>query len=107
MGWLEKEGSLLPDEIISVSALWPTCFGRSNRGGQAPMKKEGCLHAARTEGRQVDPSPTPLPARVGHRLLSRSERSVLSHSFKERSVLSRSFFAFLATYETQKNGKER
>ena len=42
--------------------------------------------------------------RVGHRILSRSERSGLSRSFKERSILSRSFFEFLATYETQKNG---
>ena len=41
VGWLEKEGSLLPDRIISVAALWPTCFGRSNRGGQASVKKEG------------------------------------------------------------------
>ena len=38
-----------------------------------------------------------------HRVLSRSERPGLSHSFKERSILSRSFFEFLATYETQKN----
>ena len=29
---------------------------------------------------------------------------LLSRSFKERSVLSRSFFEFLATHETQKNG---
>ena len=45
--------------------------------------------------------------RVGHRVLSRSVRFDLSRSFKERSVLSRSFFELLATYETQKNGKER
>ena len=42
--------------------------------------------------------------RVGHCVLSCSERSVLSRSFKECSVLSRSFFEFLATYETQQNG---
>ena len=30
--------------------------------------------------------------RVGHRVLFRSERSVLFHSFKERNVLFRSFF---------------
>ena len=45
-----------------------------------------------------------IKSRVGHRILSRSERSGLSRSFKERSVLSRSFFELLATYETQKNG---
>ena len=42
--------------------------------------------------------------RVGHRVLSHSERSGLSSSFKERSILFRSFFEFLATYGTQKNG---
>ena len=42
--------------------------------------------------------------RVGHSILSRSERSILSHSFKECSVLSHSFFEFLVTFETQKNG---
>ena len=42
-------------------------------------------------------------SRVGHRILFRSERSVLSSSFKERSVLFRSFFEFLVTDETQKN----
>ena len=42
-------------------------------------------------------------ARVGHSVLSRSERSGLSRSFKECSVLSHSFSEFLATYETQKN----
>ena len=31
------------------------------------------------------------------------ERIVLLRSFKERNVLLRSFFEFLATYETQKN----
>ena len=41
--------------------------------------------------------------RVGHRLLLRSERIVLLHSFKASNVLLRSFFKFLATYETQKN----
>ena len=35
---------------------------------------------------------TTLTELSGHRVLSRSERSGLSHSFKERSVLSRSFF---------------
>ena len=40
---------------------------------------------------------------IGHRVLYRSERSVLSHSFKECSVLFRSLFEFLATYETEKN----
>ena len=29
----------------------------------SPMKKEGCFHAARTEGRPFEPSQTPLPAR--------------------------------------------
>ena len=42
--------------------------------------------------------------RVGHCVLSCSERSVLSRSFKECSVLSRTFFEFLAAYETQKSG---
>ena len=42
--------------------------------------------------------------RVGHCVLSRSELSVLSRSFKKRSVLSHYFFEFLATYESQKNG---
>ena len=42
--------------------------------------------------------------RVGHCALSRSECPGLSHSFKERSVHSRSIFEFLATYEAQKNG---
>ena len=37
--------------------------------------------------------------RVGHRVLSRSERPGLSRSFKECPVLSRSFFEFLATYD--------
>ena len=41
--------------------------------------------------------------RVGHRVLFRSERIVLMLSFKECNVLLRSFFEFLATYETQKN----
>ena len=42
---------------------------------------------------------------VGHRVLLRSERIVLLRSFKEHNVLLRSFFEFLATYETQKNAK--
>ena len=41
--------------------------------------------------------------RVGHRVLFRSKRSVLFHSFKECNILFCSFFEFLATYETQKN----
>ena len=41
--------------------------------------------------------------RVGHCVLFRSERIVLLRSFKARNVLLRSFFEFLATYETQKN----
>ena len=40
---------------------------------------------------------------VGHHVLLRSERIVLLRSFKARNVLLRSFFEFLATYETQKN----
>ena len=48
---------------------------------------------------------TQQKCRVGHCVLSHSERPGLSRSFKERSVLSRSFFEFLATYETQKNVK--
>ena len=40
---------------------------------------------------------------VGHCVLFCSERIVLLRSFKERNVLLRSFFEFLATYETQKN----
>ena len=40
---------------------------------------------------------------VGHCVLLRSERIVLLLSFKARNVLLRSFFKFLATYETQKN----
>ena len=44
-----------------------------------------------------------LISRVGHRVLFRSERIVLLRSFKERKVLLRSFFEFLATFETQKN----
>ena len=47
--------------------------------------------------------PSLLIGRVGHRVFSCSERSGLSRSFKECSVLSHSFFEFLATYETQKN----
>ena len=35
--------------------------------------------------------------------LLRSERIILLRSFKVRNVLLRSFFEFLATYETQKN----
>ena len=42
----------------------------------------------------------PVLGRVGRFILFRSIQSVL---FKERSVLFRSFFEFLATYETQKN----
>ena len=42
-------------------------------------------------------------SRVGHRVLFRSERNVLLRSFKECNILLRSFFEFLATYETQKN----
>ena len=42
-------------------------------------------------------------SRVGHRVLFRSERSVLFCSFKEHNILFRSFFEFLATYETLKN----
>ena len=41
--------------------------------------------------------------RVGHRVLLRCERIVLLRSFKARNILLRSFFEFLATYETQKN----
>ena len=44
-----------------------------------------------------------MEGRVGHRVLFRSERSVLFTSFKECNILLRSFFEFLATYETQKN----
>ena len=29
VGWLEKEGFIHTDRMISVAALWPTCFGRS------------------------------------------------------------------------------
>ena len=43
-----------------------------------------------------------LKNRVGHHVLSRSERSVLSRSFKESSILSRSFFEFLATFRDPK-----
>ena len=42
-------------------------------------------------------------SRVGHRILLRFERIVLLRSFKECNILLRSFFEFLATYETQKN----
>ena len=42
-----------------------------------------------------------LRIRVGHCVLFRSERIVLLHSFKERNVLLRSFYEFLATYETR------
>ena len=45
--------------------------------------------------------------RVGNRVLLHSERIVPLHSFKAHNVLLRSFFEFLATYETQKNVKER
>jgi len=41
--------------------------------------------------------------RVGHPVLLRSEGPVLLRSFLERTILFRSFFMFLATYETQKN----
>ena len=56
---------------------------------------------------KVPPTPSSFPTpwlavRVGHRVLFRSERSVLFHSFKECNVLFR-FFQFLATSETQKN----
>ena len=44
-----------------------------------------------------------LVARVGHRVLFRSERILLFRSFKARNVLLCSFFEFLATYQTQKN----
>ena len=40
---------------------------------------------------------------VGHCIILRSERIVLLRSFKECNVLFRSFFEFLAPYETQKN----
>ena len=45
--------------------------------------------------------------RVRHRVLLRSELIFLLRSFKERNILLRTFFEFLATYETQKNVKER
>ena len=45
----------------------------------------------------------PQKSRVRHRVLFRSECIVLFRSFKERNVLLRSFFKFLATFETQKN----
>ena len=38
----------------------------------------------------------PVKSRVGHRILFRSERSVLFRSFKEHKVLLRSFVEFLA-----------
>ena len=57
VGWLEKEGSQRPGRMISVAALWPTCFGEANRGGQAPVKIQ--LRAARTEGREFEPSQRP------------------------------------------------
>ena len=41
--------------------------------------------------------------RVGQRVLFRSKRIVLLHSFKEHNILLRSFLEFLATYKTQKN----
>ena len=44
-----------------------------------------------------------MESRVGHRVLLRSERIVLLHSFKACNVLLHSFFAFLATYEIQKS----
>ena len=44
-----------------------------------------------------------LPNRVVHRVLLRSERIVLLRSFKAHNILLRSFFKFLATYETQNN----
>ena len=44
-----------------------------------------------------------LKCRVGYCVLLRSECIVLLRSFKARNVLLRSFFEFLATYETQKN----
>ena len=44
-----------------------------------------------------------IACRVGHRVLLRSERSVLSRSKRERYVLFHSFLEFLATNETQKN----
>ena len=44
-----------------------------------------------------------IEGRVGHCVLLRSERIALLRSFKEHNFLLRSFFEFLATYETQKN----
>ena len=63
-----------------------------------------CLSCPSSPSAHSGSFPSRCPdSRVGHRVLFHSERSVLSRSFKERNVLFRSFFEFLATYETQKN----
>ena len=55
---LEKEGSLRPGRMIYMAELWPTCLGKTNRGGQAPVQIQ--LKAARTEGREFEPQPETL-----------------------------------------------
>ena len=63
MGWLWKEGSLLPGRSISVAALWPTCLeGQTEevKSNSHEDAEDGWLHAARTDGRQFEPSQTPL-----------------------------------------------
>ena len=63
LGWLWKEGSLLPGRSISVAALWPTCLeGQTEevKSSSHEDTEDGWLHAARTDGRQFEPSQTPL-----------------------------------------------
>ena len=53
--FLEKEGSLLPDRMISVAALWPTCLGRSAEEVKLLLRK----NVSSTMQEQKDASSSP------------------------------------------------
>ena len=41
VGWLAVERQIPSGGVDSVAALWPSCCGKVNRGGQAPMTRRG------------------------------------------------------------------
>ena len=86
-----------PRRSASAWATPPPLGGTGTRGDTTQADTGATPAATSAPGEKT---------RVGHCVLSRSECSVFSRSFKEPSVLSRSFFEFLATYENG-NGKER
>ena len=74
---------------------------------QVPVEKVtpwNICEAEKTMGRKMDVKAKFVKNRIKwHCVLLRSERISLLRSFKECNLRLRSFFEFLATYETQKN----